>query len=139
MMRKVMVELIGFGYSFTHGHKGIIVPAECWGVDFKTPKGVGSTHYKVNYKDLIAAGMVDAYAIGGDKMLPFIGERSNDIFDIQDFTYYCEVDEYNGSNGGRNVPSKAKRKQSRWTKRKAIAKARRADWVVSPDYDDIPW
>lgn len=138
-MRKVMVELIGFGYSFTFERKGIIVPAECWGVDARTPKGLGSTHYKVHYKDLIAAGAVDAYAINGDEMLPFIGERHDDFYDIQDCTYYCEVGDYNGSKGGRNVLSKAKRKQARWAKRKAIKRARRADWAISPDYDDIPW
>lgn len=138
-MRKVMVELIGFGYSFTFGHKGIIVPAECCGVDTQTPKGLGSTHYKVHYKDLIAAGAVDAYAIGGDEMLPFIGERHDDFYNIQDFTYYCEVGEYNGSKGGRNVLSKAKRKQARWDKRKAIKRARRSDWEPIPFDDDIPW
>lgn len=138
-MRKVMVELIGFGYSFTFEHKGIIVPAECCGVDVQTPKGLGSTHYKVHYKDLIAAGMTDAYAIGGEEMLPFIGERHDDFYNIQDFTYYCEVGEYNGSKGGRNVLSKAKRKQARWDKRKAIKRARRSDWVPIPFDDDIPW
>lgn len=135
-MRKVMVELIGFGYSFTFEHKGIIVPAECWGDDFQTQKGLGSTHYKVHYKDLIAAGAVDAYAINGNEMLPFIGERDDDRYNIQDLTYYCEVGEYNGRNGGRNVLSKAKRKQARRAKRKEIAKARRADWAIQPIFDN---
>lgn len=136
-MKQVMVKLIGFGYSFTHEHKGMIVKANCTGEDH----GKGSTFYEVDYRDLVAAGAVDAYAVGGNPMLIFVGEA--DSYDIarqriQDFTYYCEVGDYRGNNvsdNPRHYVSKRIRRQKRWGRR---VKASRREWKTW-DVADIPW